>query len=311
MPCLSCRRAGCLAWNLNTNPPTPTPPPLRSWAFYGNVDIVTTGKYRFCSTSDDGSLVYVDDAKIVDNDGLHGPTERCGDIALTTGRHTVMTDGFQHYGGAYMSLTYSGPDTGGLAIKRFVQSSSGKAPKEPATSKWTMRMYKANFNLYTMPNLAFLQLVGENKVRSIDFRGLDQMREVAPSTPNENYAWAFYGRVEIHQPGQYYWCTTSDDGSFLYVDDATVVNNDGLHGDREVCGIKDMTKGMHDVETTGFQHGGGVTMIAQYSGPDTGGHKVFIPSDDDKHAPKAPAPVSPHPLIPASPRLGLLSCSPP
>jgi len=262
-----------------------------AWAFYGNVDIISTGVYRFCSTSDDGSLVYVDNAKVVNNDGLHGPRERCGDITLSAGRHSVMTDGFQHYGGAYMKLTYAGKDTGGLSVKRFVRSSSAKAPKLPKTSKWTMRMYRAKFNLYHMPDFAFLDLVGENKVRSIDFRGLNQMREVAPNTPNSNYAWAFYGRVKIHQEGQYYWCTTSDDGSFLYVDGKMVVNNDGLHGDRERCGLKVMSRGMHDVEATGFQHGGGVTMIAKYSGPDTGGHKVFIPSDDDTKAPK-PVPQS-------------------
>ena len=257
-----------------------------AWAFYGNVDIISTGAYRFCSTSDDGSLVYVDNVKVVDNDGLHGPRERCGDITLSAGRHSVMTDGFQHYGGAYMKLTYAGKDTGGLSVKRFVRSSSAKAPDMPKTSKWTMRMYRAKFNLYRMPDFAFLDLVGENKVRSIDFRGLNQMREVAPNTPNSNYAWAFYGRVRIREEGQYYWCTTSDDGSFLYVDGKMVVNNDGLHGDRERCGLKVMSRGMHDVEATGFQHGGGVTMIAKYSGPDTGGHKVFIPSDDDTKAPK-------------------------
>lgn len=50
------------------------------------------------------------------------------------------------------------------------------------------------------------------------------------STPGANYAWAFYGKLEIKQPGTYTICVTSDDGSFLYVDSKELVNNDGLHG---------------------------------------------------------------------------------
>lgn len=49
-------------------------------------------------------------------------------------------------------------------------------------------------------------------------------------TPEANYAWAFYGKLEIKQPGTYTICVTSDDGSFLYVDSKELVNNDGLHG---------------------------------------------------------------------------------
>jgi hypothetical protein len=40
------------------------------------VHITKPGKYSFCSTSDDGSFVYLDGVEIVNNDGLHGPLER-------------------------------------------------------------------------------------------------------------------------------------------------------------------------------------------------------------------------------------------
>ncbi len=184
-----------------------------AWAFYGNVDVVKAGTYDFCATSDDGSKVYVDRARVVDNDGLHGPRERCGRIHLGVGKHTVMTEGFQHYGGAYMRLQYKGPDTG--HVLKFVKSSSGKAPKESVRSRWTMRVFRAPYGvgLYHVPyDWDLMEFVGETQVRSIDFRGLGQIREVVPETPASQYAWAFYGKVRIHRAGNYYWCTTSDDG---------------------------------------------------------------------------------------------------
>jgi hypothetical protein len=51
----------------------------------------------------------------------------------------------------------------------------------------------------------------------------------------------------------------------------------GIHHDS-------FTRVAHDVLTwdnmqaTGFQHGGGVTMVVDYSGPDTGGRKMRCPS---------------------------------
>lgn len=42
------------------------------WVFVTRSSLADT----FCSTSDDGSFVFVDGSRIVDNDGLHGPRRR-------------------------------------------------------------------------------------------------------------------------------------------------------------------------------------------------------------------------------------------
>jgi hypothetical protein len=64
----------------------------------------------------------------------------------------------------------------------------------------------------------------------------------------------------------------------LYVDGPLLVNDDGLHGMVEKCGTTQLSSGSHVVYVEGFQAGGGVGMIAKYSGPDTGGAKMFIRS---------------------------------
>ena len=46
----------------------------------------------------------------------------------------------------------------------------------------------------------------------------------------------------------------------------------------ERCAAKTLDSGNHMLYITGFQAGGGVGMLAMYSGPDTGGAKVFIRS---------------------------------
>ena len=56
-----------------------------------------------------------------------------------------------------------------------------------------------------------------------------------------------------------------------YLDGTILVNNDGLHGMVRQCGKRYMTAGEHPIYVEGFQSGGGVGLVATYSGPDTKG----------------------------------------
>jgi len=88
-----------------------------AWEYRGIVEIKKGGKYKFCTASDDGSLLYVDGDKVVDNDGLHGTHEECGNVELKAGEHNVKARGFERGGHAFMEATYSGPDTGGKKME--------------------------------------------------------------------------------------------------------------------------------------------------------------------------------------------------
>lgn len=67
------------------------------------------------------------------------------------------------------------------------------------------------------------------------------------------------------------------------MDGGLVVDNEGLHGMVEKCSSRDLSAGPHVLYVTGFQAGGGVGMIAKYSGPDTGNDRILIKSG---YAPK-------------------------
>src|SRR5687768_18342236 len=51
-----------------------------------NVNITTAGSYTFRLTSDDGSRLLIDNALVINHDGLHGATPMEGTVTLTTGR---------------------------------------------------------------------------------------------------------------------------------------------------------------------------------------------------------------------------------
>ncbi len=67
--------------------------------FEGFVEIEEEALYAFTTESDDGSRLYIDDKMVVDNDGLHGPREKEGLVALAAGWHQVRVDYFEKTGG--------------------------------------------------------------------------------------------------------------------------------------------------------------------------------------------------------------------
>lgn len=57
--------------------------------------IPKTGEYRFRVNSDDGSLLYINENLIIDNDGVHAPTSKDATISLESGRHDLKLRYFQ------------------------------------------------------------------------------------------------------------------------------------------------------------------------------------------------------------------------
>ena len=80
---------------------------LMRWRGHFNAE--DQGYYSFSTTSDDGSMLYIDGNVIVDNDGLHGPTRREGIVTLSPGQHSIVITFFENSGGAMMQATVTPP----------------------------------------------------------------------------------------------------------------------------------------------------------------------------------------------------------
>jgi alpha-L-fucosidase len=73
----------------------------------GYINIPETGGYQFWTTSDDGSMLYLDSKVIVDNDGNHGSRERSGYAYLQKGWHNIKLVYFNSGGAADLKLEYA------------------------------------------------------------------------------------------------------------------------------------------------------------------------------------------------------------
>ena len=77
--------------------------------FKGYIKIDEAGIYNFYVNSNDGSILYINDILIVDNDGVHGNTERTGRIKLTKGLHPIKLQYFDGGGSQSLNVQYKGP----------------------------------------------------------------------------------------------------------------------------------------------------------------------------------------------------------
>ncbi len=97
--------------NVRLNGDTGTP----NWAEYTGLLVVNTNSVvSLRSNSDDGSIIYVDNVKVNDNSGGHGPQDRDGQIGLKAGGHNLRVTWGN--GGGGVALTLSWDPAGGNAF---------------------------------------------------------------------------------------------------------------------------------------------------------------------------------------------------
>ncbi len=63
--------------------------------FEGRMVIPAAGLYRFRLNSDDGSILWIDGVKVIDNDGVHPPRIVDGQMEMTQGSHPFRLDYYQ------------------------------------------------------------------------------------------------------------------------------------------------------------------------------------------------------------------------
>ncbi|MDF9829376.1 GH92 family glycosyl hydrolase [Parabacteroides sp. PF5-6] len=82
-----------------------------AFIFTGYLWAPEDGIYEFMTRSDDGSVLYINDKKIVDNDGSHAAIMANGRIALKKGYHTYKLMYFEDYEGEHLSWGWKTPSS--------------------------------------------------------------------------------------------------------------------------------------------------------------------------------------------------------
>jgi hypothetical protein len=98
--------------------------------------------------------------------------------------------------------------------------------------------------------------VSEEVVENIEFNWSDD--EIKPIPSPFSAIWKGY--IEINTAGKYTFKLTSDDGSWLYIDDVLVIDNGGSHAIKSVAGMVALEAGKHKILIKYFDAGGGAVI---------------------------------------------------
>ncbi len=74
--------------------------------------------------------------------------------------------------------------------------------------------------------------------------------------PPQRFSATWAGSLMAWRSGTYTFATTSDDGSWLYIDGHLIVDNGGRHGAQTVAGALHLDRGVHSIFVKYFQDGG-------------------------------------------------------
>jgi len=125
----------------------------------------------------------------------------------------------------------------------------------------------------SIPEFTALQLAAREVARTVSL----------PTGPSrEREARVFEGFLDIPADDLYLFSLTSDDGSRLFINGQTVVDNDGLHGAQEKRGRIALRKGLHGIVVHYFNKTGGAELELRWA-RGTGRFET-IPNECFRHA---------------------------
>ncbi len=127
----------------------------------------------------------------------------------------------------------------------------------------------------TLPDFADLPRDGDDSA-GFDV-GFAPRFDLSFAKRKEFFGLVLHGYITVRETGVYTFYVSSDDGSRLFVSGRQIVDNDGLHGDRERSGRIPLQEGKHPIALHFFQAAGGLALKVSWAGPSM--EKAEIPSD--------------------------------
>ena len=146
---------------------------------------------------------------VVDNNGIHGMTEKSGAVYLKAGRHPIRVDwfnGVEKYG---LEVEYEGP---GLPRQKIPVAALFRMQAD-ATGGTSNRMNGLDYRCYEVPGEVLTDFSQQAAIKSGTTTNFDLSVMARP----EHVGLQFTGFLEVPRDGLYTFYTKSDDGSQLFV----------------------------------------------------------------------------------------------
>ena len=184
-------------------------------------------------------------------------------------------DGLDDSEETQIGTNYDLVDTDGDGLSDFYEHEYGSDPltntldpelETLGAEKGLLAKYFYNKRYSNIPETDELVISEAKIVPNVDF-GNDYWGAAAGSSERENVVAEFEGYIHIPVDGEYTIETISDDGSKVWIDDAVVVDNDGLQSATLVGSTLTLTAGLKRFKMKYFQAGGRHSCLLYWQAP--------------------------------------------
>ncbi len=204
-------------FNWGTGSPDPKiAPDTFSVRWTGQILAPTTGTYRFFTTSDDGSRLFINGQEVVSNYRDQAATERSGTIALVAGqRYNLQLEYYERGGLASSQLAWSAP---GITKQIVPQSQlfSTTPPPPPSGSGSGLRG-----EYYDNIDFTNLKITRTDATVNYNWGNGSPDSTIAPDT----FSVRWTGQIQPLYSDTYTFFTNTDDGVRLFVNGQQVINS--------------------------------------------------------------------------------------
>ncbi len=141
--------------------------------FRGVIHVPRDGDYTFYTESDDGSALFIDGKKLVDNDGIHPASEKSGKVTLKAGGHSIVVNYFDGGGEVALKVRWKGPEIPKQEIPATVLSHDGQPLRPIGDAPFTVDAAKTERGRQLYADLNCAACHGDGPVKRS--RKLDQL----------------------------------------------------------------------------------------------------------------------------------------
>ena len=172
---------------------------------------------------------------------------------------------------------------GGVDLVLYTRSALGKLPEkeiqigEPRAKPEGLKTgLRANY-------YEGIQPIGRPKITRAEEEIAFHFDHQESKPLNSPYSIVWDGWIDIPESGSYIFATSSDDGSWIYIDEQLVVDNSGVHAISQIANSVELEAGFYPVRIRYFDAGGGAVMRLLWTRP--GKREELIPARFLYHRP--------------------------
>ena len=305
-------------WGVPRPPATGTATDQNTFSarYRGSINITTAGTYTFSLNSDDASYMFIDNdaltypvtlgSALISNGGAHSDATVSASVYLTVGYHNIQILYGENTGDNVIGLRWTGPAGSGITANSIVPNSVLCTGIQPVIVPGTCNCMDSKGNAATSGLLGEYYAGYFNDVQGFFTTNTPAITRV-DNVVNFNTNWGtiippatntvadpdyfsvrWTGSFNAPSAGAYTFYLTSDDASYLWLDDAAVtttpttgaasISNGGLHGNTTVAATVTLTAGIHYIKIHYGENAGGNVNIFEVESATAGITRQVVPN---------------------------------